>query len=128
MQDQKSKEENWVPIKGIHDIYQATINDMGCKIRVICTPIREDGIQGKPFATDTDVLKVAPSLATQINAYTLAGEAEFKVIKKGKLSNQTLLLLQDGIKLRDNDTLILKEEYSPQLKVHLIVFKIITSL
>ena len=123
LHDHQSKEENWIPIKGVHDVYQATINDMGAKIRVLCTPIRDDGVQGKPFACDTEVLKIAPSLATQINAHLFAGEAEFKVIKKGKLNNQILQLLKDGIKLRDNDTLILKEEYSPQLKVKLSTLK-----
>ena len=99
-------------------MYQANINDVGCKLRVICTPVREDGVQGKPCACDTDILKLSPSLETQINAYLLAGEAEFKVIKKGKNSTQTLLVLKDGLKMKDGEALILKEEFSNHFKIY----------
>jgi hypothetical protein len=57
--DGTAKEE-YKPIKGsgAHDYYQASINDTGCKLRVLCTPVREDGAQGKPCAAETDIIKL----------------------------------------------------------------------
>jgi hypothetical protein len=59
-------------------------------------------------------------IQTQLNAHLLAGEAEFKVLgaKKGKATEEmTLFVKKDGIRIKEGEALIVKEDFNPQLKV-----------
>src|SRR4051794_28849349 len=42
--------------------YQCTVDDINCKIRLIYTPIRADGVKGKPQTAETETITLGLDL------------------------------------------------------------------
>lgn len=106
--------------------YEASIDDVGYRIRVEYTPIRNDGVTGK-LLTETfdEEIQMKEDLKRHVEGLSKAKEIMFEVkqvgtdTKSSTVEARTILLNKDKIKIRvpKSTKTLVKESYNPRTRV-----------
>ena len=113
-------EHSFVPIKRANTrTYIPTINDIGCSIRVVCTPVRADGVTGMIVFSKPTKIKIAPDVKAEVESNLCMSTLMFKVLlRNGKeFQKRSIILNRTKVKVRKRRSTITKMKYSPYLKV-----------
>ncbi|KAG2296584.1 hypothetical protein Bca52824_043253 [Brassica carinata] len=75
-------------------MYEANVDDVGYRLVVVYTPIREDGVEGHPVSASTEPVAVEPDLYKEVKLKLETGLVKFEVLcdkdpypKKGESAN-----------------------------------------
>ncbi|CAH8264737.1 unnamed protein product [Arabidopsis lyrata] len=61
-------------------MYEANVDDVGYRLVVVYTPIREDGVQGHPVSASTEPVAVEPDLYKEVKQKLETGLVKFEVL------------------------------------------------
>eukprot|EP00250_Pteridium_aquilinum_P034177 c7193_g1_i1 orf=271-5415(-) len=71
-----------VPIIGeVGRMYEANVDDIGCRLVAVYTPVREDGVGGAPVSTSTDPIAVEPEVAREVKQKLELGAVKFEALR-----------------------------------------------
>lgn len=107
-------------ISGATDfVYQPSIDDVACVLKVEYTPVREDGRKGQSQTAESHPLRIDPTVGKTVKNYIVAGSAEFQVlfIDKGAESPRAIVVNEKQFKVRDRKTIKVREELGPHIVV-----------
>ncbi|XP_020271153.1 187-kDa microtubule-associated protein AIR9 [Asparagus officinalis] len=61
-------------------MYEANVDDVGYRLVVLYTPIREDGLEGEPSSASTEPIAVEPDVYKEVKQKTDLGSVKFEVL------------------------------------------------
>lgn len=61
-------------------MYEANVDDVGYRLVVVYTPIREDGVEGHPISASTEPVSVEPDLYKEVKLKLETGLVKFEVL------------------------------------------------
>uniref|UniRef100_A0A1J3CLM1 187-kDa microtubule-associated protein AIR9 n=1 Tax=Noccaea caerulescens TaxID=107243 RepID=A0A1J3CLM1_NOCCA len=61
-------------------MYEANVDDVGYRLVVVYTPIREDGVEGHPVSASTEPIAVEPDLYKEVKQKLETGLVKFEVL------------------------------------------------
>jgi hypothetical protein len=61
-------------------MYEGNVNDVGYRLVAVYTPIREDGVEGKPVSASTDPIAVEPDVYKEVRQKLDRGSVKFEVL------------------------------------------------
>ncbi|GAB4829402.1 187-kDa microtubule-associated protein air9 [Ancistrocladus abbreviatus] len=61
-------------------MYEANVDDVGYRLVVVYTPVREDGIEGKPVSASTEPIAVEPDVLAEVKKKLDLGSVKFEVL------------------------------------------------
>lgn len=61
-------------------MYEANVDDVGYRLVVIYTPVREDGVEGQPVSASTDPIAVEPDILKEVKQNLDLGSVKFEVL------------------------------------------------
>ncbi|KAM7256967.1 hypothetical protein ACFE04_012708 [Oxalis oulophora] len=61
-------------------MYEANVDDVGYRVVVVYTPIREDGVEGHPVSASTDPIAVEPDVYKEVKQKLELGSVKFEVL------------------------------------------------
>lgn len=71
-----------VPIIGeVGRMYEADVDDIGCRLVAVYTPVREDGLGGAPISASTDPIAIEPEVAREVKQKLELGAVKFEVLR-----------------------------------------------
>lgn len=71
-----------VPIIGeVGRMYEANVDDIGCRLVAVYTPVREDGVGGAPVSASTEPIAVEPEVAKEVKQKLELGAVKFEVLR-----------------------------------------------
>lgn len=75
-----------VPIIGeIGRMYEANVDDIGCRLVAVYTPVREDGVGGTPVSASTELVAVEPEVAKEVKQKLELGAVKFEALRDREL-------------------------------------------
>ncbi|PHT55656.1 hypothetical protein CQW23_04142 [Capsicum baccatum] len=60
-------------------MYEANVDDVGYRLVVIYTPVREDGVEGRPVSASTDPIAIEPDVLKEVKQKLETGSVKFEV-------------------------------------------------
>ncbi|WOL15331.1 microtubule-associated protein [Canna indica] len=61
-------------------MYEANVDDVGYRLVVVYTPVREDGIEGRPVSASTDPISVEPDIYKEVKQKLELGSVKFEAL------------------------------------------------
>ncbi|KAJ0980466.1 hypothetical protein J5N97_008721 [Dioscorea zingiberensis] len=61
-------------------MYEANVDDVGYRLVVVYTPVREDGVEGQPVSTSTDLIAVEPDVYKEVKQKLDLGSVKFEAL------------------------------------------------
>ncbi|KAL5197898.1 hypothetical protein ABZP36_001410 [Zizania latifolia] len=61
-------------------MYEANVDDVGYRLVVIYTPVREDGVEGQPISASTEPISVEPEIYKEVKQKLDDGSVKFEVL------------------------------------------------
>ncbi|KAI5064749.1 hypothetical protein GOP47_0019444 [Adiantum capillus-veneris] len=61
-------------------MYEADVEDAGCRLVAVYTPVREDGVEGTPVSATTDPITVEPIIAEEVAKKLGQGNFKFEAL------------------------------------------------
>ncbi|CAM0905321.1 unnamed protein product [Alopecurus aequalis] len=61
-------------------MYEANVDDVGYKLVAIYTPVREDGVEGRPVSASTEPIAVEPEIYKEVKQKLDDGSVKFEVL------------------------------------------------
>ncbi|KAH7661175.1 Leucine rich repeat proteins some proteins containing F-box protein [Dioscorea alata] len=61
-------------------MYEANVDDVGYRLVVVYTPIREDGVEGQPVSASTDLIAVEPDVYKEVKQKLDLGSVKFETL------------------------------------------------
>ncbi|XP_078436682.1 outer arm dynein light chain 1 protein isoform X2 [Wolffia australiana] len=61
-------------------MYEANVDDVGYRLVVVYTPVREDGMEGEPVSASTDPITVEPEVYSEVKQKVELGSMKFEVL------------------------------------------------
>jgi hypothetical protein len=108
----------FIPIKGANALqYQASLDDVGATLRVMCTVLRDDDINQMVSAITSFQVVLDPQVSKPVNEYIARGQAEFSLILQSKGSPLNLQLTKDKLMVHRTEKTLLRTKLSLQMKV-----------
>ncbi|MCO5582338.1 hypothetical protein L7F22_036232 [Adiantum nelumboides] len=75
-----------IPIIGeIGRMYEANVDDIGCRLVAVYTPVREDGVGGVPVSASTELITVEPEVAREVKQKLELGAVKFEALRDREL-------------------------------------------
>ncbi|KAI5082186.1 hypothetical protein GOP47_0001929 [Adiantum capillus-veneris] len=75
-----------IPIIGeIGRMYEANVDDIGCRLVAVYTPVREDGVGGVPVSASTEPIAVEPEVAREVKQKLELGAVKFEALRDREL-------------------------------------------
>ncbi|XP_031130029.1 187-kDa microtubule-associated protein AIR9 [Ipomoea triloba] len=71
-------------------MYEANVDDVGYRLVVIYTPVREDGVEGQPVSASTDPIAVEPDVLKEVKQKLEIGAVKFEVLCDKERSSKKL--------------------------------------
>ncbi|KAM6551906.1 hypothetical protein CsatB_001714 [Cannabis sativa] len=61
-------------------MYEANVDDVGYRLVVVYTPVREDGVEGQPISASTDPIAVEPDVLKEVKQKIELGSVKFEAL------------------------------------------------
>lgn len=61
-------------------MYEANVDDVGYRLVVVYTPVREDGVEGQPVSASTEPIAVEPDILKEVKLKLDLGAVKFEVL------------------------------------------------
>lgn len=61
-------------------MYEANVDDVGYRLVALYTPVREDGVEGRPLSVSTDPIAVEPDILKEVKVKLELGSVKFEVL------------------------------------------------
>ncbi|KAH9610756.1 hypothetical protein KSS87_003287, partial [Heliosperma pusillum] len=61
-------------------MYEANVDDVGYRLVAVYTPVREDGIEGRPVSASTEAIAVEPDVLEEVRKKLDLGSVKFEVL------------------------------------------------
>ncbi|XP_047261960.1 187-kDa microtubule-associated protein AIR9 isoform X3 [Capsicum annuum] len=61
-------------------MYEANVDDVGYRLVVIYTPVREDGVEGRPVSASTDPIAIEPDVLKEVKQKLETGSVKFEAL------------------------------------------------
>lgn len=61
-------------------MYEANVDDVGYRLVVIYTPVREDGVEGHPVSASTDPIAIEPDVLKEVKQKLETGSVKFEAL------------------------------------------------
>ncbi|XP_009597927.1 187-kDa microtubule-associated protein AIR9 [Nicotiana tomentosiformis] len=61
-------------------MYEANVDDVGYRLVVIYTPVREDGVEGHPVSASTDPISIEPDVLKEVKQKLEIGSVKFEAL------------------------------------------------
>ncbi|XP_019185915.1 PREDICTED: 187-kDa microtubule-associated protein AIR9 isoform X3 [Ipomoea nil] len=71
-------------------MYEANVDDVGYRLVVIYTPVREDGVEGQPVSASTDPIAVEPDVLKEVKQKLEIGSVKFEALCDKERSSKKL--------------------------------------
>eukprot|EP00741_Cyanophora_paradoxa_P004304 tig00000792_g4178.t1 len=114
---------SFAPIEGaVNPSYLPTADDVGCVLRLECTPVGVSGGRGQAFSADTTRIALDGHMDKLVRNYMKQGRAQLTVMLTGDVPDEqrTLLLDKSGIVIMNKmDGTEVSHPYSPSMGVEL---------
>lgn len=72
-------------------MYEASVDDVGYRLVAVYTPVREDGVEGKPVSASTEPIAVEPDVLEEVKKKLDLGSVKFEVICNKAPSSKKIL-------------------------------------
>ncbi|VFQ97381.1 unnamed protein product [Cuscuta campestris] len=72
-------------------MYEANVDDVGYRLVVIYTPVRDDGVEGQPVSASTDPIAVEPDVLKEVKEKLEIGSVKFEALCDKDRSSKKVL-------------------------------------
>ncbi|PHT55649.1 hypothetical protein CQW23_04135 [Capsicum baccatum] len=69
-------------------MYEANVDDVGYRLVVIYTPVREDGVEGRPVSASTDPIAIEPDVLKEVKQKLETGSVKFELSRTSTKSTR----------------------------------------